>query len=768
MAAAYPEQLGDRSTCQLCLDHLEDPKVLPCMHSFCRRCLDDLACGGEDRIVQCPTCHQRMSLGDAGVDGLPSNSFINNINNILDVVTQEEEYESPRELEKTRYCSSCEDGSKATSQCRNCTEFLCDKCVRAHQRVRLTRDHEIVRFMYNSVTSKPQPQLVASPIQPVSDRPPSFCSKHEHEVLRLYCDTCSQPICRECTMSDHLRHSFIYLQDAVESSKSITLKLLSDAEAGISAIEDSIKATQGMAEQVETQAQAVATEVRQTTLRHLHALEDRERQLLRQVERIRQVKGKSLHLQVEELKKGLCGLSGTVEKVRLSLESGTDVDVLKTKDDMVLSINNMRHLRNYLQPHEDNYIVFTPPDAALHVAICHMGFISSSAYAPNCVATGDGLKRALKGKVTYFQIAAKDHHGDARMVGGDPIDVIIQSPEGVLYRAEIVDRQNGTYTANYRPQIEGSHIISVTIHGKHVCDSPFTVTVRSGRDYTKLATTGLPEFVFGGEGELEGRLCRPWGVCCDKDGNIIIADRSNNRVQIFTSRGKFMHQFGSPGSRNGQFDRPAGVEIDAKNRIVVADKDNHRVQIFTFEGVFLLKFGEKGGKNGQFNYPWDVACNSENQILVSDTRNHRVQLFTQDGQFLNKYGFEGPLWRHFDSPRGVAFNSLGHAFVTDFNNHRLLVIQPDFQSARFLGTEGSGNGQFMRPQGVVVDQEGNIIVADSRNYRVQIFQPNGTFLCKFGSQGGAPGNLDRPSGIAVSPDGLLVVVDFGNNRVQLF
>jgi tripartite motif-containing protein 71 len=546
------------------------------------------------------------------------------------------------------------------------------------------------------------------------------------------------------------------------------MKLLADAEAGISAIEESIKATQGMAEQVEAQAQVVASDVRQTTHRHLHALEDRERQLLRQVEKIRQVKGKSLHLQVEELKKGLCSLTSTVEKVRLSLESGTDVDVLKTKDDMVLSINNMRHLRNYLSPHEDSYIMFTPPDAALHVAICHMGFISSSAYAPNCVATGDGLNRALKGKMTYFQVTAKDHHSDARMVGGDPIDVIIQSPEGVLYRAEIVDRQNGTYTVNYRPQIEGTHVISVTIHGKHVCDSPFSVTVRSGRDYTKLAASGLPEFMFGGEGELEGRLCRPWGVCCDKDGNIIIADRSNNRIQVFNCKGKFLHQFGSPGSRNGQFDRPAGVEVDCRNRVVVADKDNHRVQIFTFDGVFLLKFGEKGGKNGQFNYPWDVACNVENQILVSDTRNHRVQLFTPDGQFLNKYGFEGPLWRHFDSPRGVAFNSLGHAFVTDFNNHRLLVIQPDFQSARFLGTEGSGNGQFMRPQGVVVDQEGNIIVADSRNYRVQIFQPNGTFLCKFGSQGGAPGNLDRPSGIAVTPDGLLVVVDFGNNRVQLF
>ena len=137
---------------------------------------------------------------------------------------------------------------------------------------------------------------------------------------------------------------------------------------------------------------------------------------------------------------------------------------------------------------------------------------------------------------------------------------------------------------------------------------------------------------------------------------------------------------------------------DASRRIVVADKDNHRIQIFTFEGQFLLKFGEKGTKNGQFNYPWDVAVNSEGKILVSDTRNHRIQLFGPDGVFLNKYGFEGALWKHFDSPRGVAFNHEGHLVVTDFNNHRLLVIHPDCQSARFLGSEGTGNGQFLRPQ----------------------------------------------------------------------
>ena len=788
---------SDQLSCPLCYSRYDDPRVLPCLHTFCRRCLDDhIRRDGRvgSSTLRCPTCRQECPVTEASNDFLPSNFFITNI---LDVVSSHDDdldtgFLSQEALAASlpvsaglgtsmlsaavsagnslpRMCSSCDEGSEITSRCRDCNEFLCDNCVRAHQRVRLTKDHFIVRLSYGE-SSTPVPVSLSapsapSPILPVTDRSASLCEKHETEVLRLYCDTCSQAICRECTMLDHIGHSFIYLKDAVENAKTVSLKLLSDAKAGMKALDEGIQATQSMAERVERQAQAVATDVRTSMRQHLSALEEREKELLRRVEKIRQMKGKALHYQLEELRRGLLQLAASVETVEDNIRSGSDVDILKGKDTITSEMQSMRRLRGYLQPHEDDSVVFSPPDNALHTAISQMGFVGSGAFAPYCVATGDGLKRALRGKVAMFTLHAKDHFGDARVVGGDPVEVIIQSPDGTLYRAEVLDRQSGTYSISYRPQSEGKHVISVYVRGQHSKDSPFTVHVRSGRSYL---TVGQQLYEFGQEGDSEGQLCRPWGICTDKDGYIIIADRSNNRIQVFQPDGKFHHKFGNPGSRPGQFDRPAGVCCDSQGRIIVADKDNHRIQIFTFDGTFLLKFGEKGSKNGQFNYPWDVAVNSEGKILVSDTRNHRIQLFSSDGQYLNKYGFEGALWKHFDSPRGVAFNNDGHMVVTDFNNHRLLVIHPDFQSARFLGAEGSGNGQFLRPQGVTIDQEGNIIVADSRNHRIQVFQPNGNFLCKFGQAGSGPGQVDRPSGICLTPEGLILVVDFGNNRVQVF
>uniref|UniRef100_A0A674PQL6 E3 ubiquitin-protein ligase TRIM71 n=1 Tax=Takifugu rubripes TaxID=31033 RepID=A0A674PQL6_TAKRU len=764
--------------------------VLPCLHAFCRQCLEGQRSPGDPLKLRCPTCDQNVSISEAGVDSLPSSNFL--FSNLLDVVVSIVGGSSgfhhsqlgllhPPHLGEPQ-CSSCDEENPATSHCLDCQEYLCDNCVRAHQRVRLTKDHFIECLgenfhlgRLNSNSNSGQPGVALSLAQSLQnnfallslfqDRM-SFCQHHENEVFLFFCESCSVPICRECSMGRHMGHTFVYLQDAVQDCRAITIQLLAEAQQGRQAVQMSMEKVQAMAEQVEIKAKVVQTEVKALVLRHKKALEERECELLWKVEKIRQVKAKSLYLQVEKLHQSLTKLDSTIAAVSQVLDEGRHLDLLLARERMLTQIHELKTLRGLLQPQEDDRFMFTPPDQALYIALQSMGLISSGAFAPVTKAHGEGLKSALRGKAATFTVIGYDHDGEPRLSGGDAVSAIIMSvPDGSLSAAEVTDHQNGSYTVGYLPKCEGEHLVSVLVCNQHIQGSPFKVTVKSGRSYSSL---GSKVSAFGCEGEGDGQLCRPWGVCVDREGYVVVADRSNNRIQIFKPCGAFHHKFGSLGSRPGQFDRPAGVACDSQRRVIVADKDNHRVQVFTFEGQFLLKFGEKGTKNGQFNYPWDVAVNSEGKILVSDTRNHRVQLFTPDGTFLNKYGFEGALWKHFDSPRGVAFNHEDHLVVTDFNNHRLLVIRPDCQSARFLGSEGTGNGQFLRPQGVAVDQENRIIVADSRNHRVQVFEPNGNFLCKFGAQGSGYGQMDRPSGVAVTPDGIIVVVDFGNNRILKF
>ncbi|XP_076842365.1 E3 ubiquitin-protein ligase TRIM71-like isoform X2 [Brachyhypopomus gauderio] len=754
--------------------------VLPCLHAFCRQCLENRRGAEEPMKLRCPTCEQTVKMSEGGVDSLPTTSLL--LGGLLDAVVAAEDEEkggargAGPSAARQPQCSPCDEGNPASSYCLDCQEYLCGNCVRAHQRVRLTKDHFIKWLAEHLPPAQRGSDALVSPLFDgfrlnamlscgLQERG-SFCKQHENEVYCYFCETCSVPVCRACVAGRHGSHGMSYLQDAVLESRALAFRLLTEAQ------QLSIEQAQELAEQADTKAAKVQVEVKAVILCHKKALEEREAELLWKVERIRQEKVESLCLQVERLQHHLRELDGTVSTVARLLGEGGGVGgavecvaLVQARERMLTQARATQELCGRLQPCTDERFSFTPPEEALLAALRSLGGISSGAYGPLCVARGDGLRDARRGERASFSVTANDHEGERRQAGGDPVSVAVLGADGGISVAEVLDRGDGTYGISYVVQSEGDVLVSVLVGDRHVEGSPFSVSVTGGRGYGSL---GLPVSTFGSEGDGEGQLCRPWGVAVDADGHVVVADRSNNRVQVFGPDGSFQHSFGSLGSRPGQFDRPAGVACDLQRRIVVADKDNHRIQIFTFQGQFLLTFGEKGSKNGQFNYPWDVAVNSSRQILVSDTRNHRIQLFSPDGLFLNKYGFEGTLWKHFDSPRGVAFTREDHLVVTDFNNHRLLVIQPDCRSARFLGSEGSGDGQFVRPQGVAVDWENRIIVADSRNHRVQVFLPDGTFLCKFGTQGDGPGQMDRPSGIAITPEGLIVVVDFGNNRILKF
>ena len=939
------------TNCKGTVQNSQELKTLPCLHSYCVACLQRrvFRAATNELGLSCPACQRDVKLNEDGVTGLPSSSWLrgyfpdvvvcqSGISRRLDsaipppIATSRSLSTQPNNTSMSstlrswnpgsstsasgtlahmsskfsqlglsriaasvnvRECRNCDDGMLVNSLCEQCNEYLCENCVLAHQRVRLTKDHNI-RSIYSSSLTPPAPITVQNssslaqssysssfstfnlgtsitnlkrasppsfPSHPCISKPdislfssspqfsqdhststrdlsckelsrdiltrgsrdhgvrdistrelssrdlslsidlnaqsrdfatssvslgmrkhsasPSisslmrssmYCELHKREYTFI-CNFCFVPICRDCLKGDHQGHNVGYLtSSSTDSPSSVShdvslMKLVTDSRAEVKAMEEVLSSAKAMILDIDLKSQGISADVKTTIRRHLVALEEREKDLLARVEKIRQVKNKSLLKQVEQLETAMVTLKACLEMSDKAMEKGTDQDMLSSRITLLDNLQNIQKHKFLMNPCEDDSILFTAPDSALQSAIGSMGLISSSAYPPMCTAVGEGLRRAIRHKVAMFTVIAKDHQGANRCIGGDIVKVVIESPENRQLLGEVYDRQNGNYTVTYRPVLEGEYSINVTIRGQPIQDSPYSVVVKCGRNYVSI---GLPVFHFGSEGEEGGQLCRPWGVCCDREGNIVVADRSNNRIQMFDSNGNFIRTFGQSGSRNGQFDRPAGVVVDSLSRIIVADKDNHRIQIFKYDGAFVLKFGERGSKNGQFTYPWDVATNSEGQVLVSDTRNHRVQLFTPSGEFINKYGFEGPLWKHFDSPRGVAFNHEGHMVVTDFNNHRLLVIHQDFQTARFLGTEGGNDGQFLRPQGVAIDHEGNIVVADSRNHRVQIFQPNGNFLCKFGTYGTGAGQLDRPSGICVTPEGLILVVDFGNHRIQAF
>lgn len=683
-------------------------------------------------------------------------------------------------------CSRCEAGVPA-ARCSACNLVLCTGCAGKHQR-QMTKDHVLIRvedgLPFNLAVPPPHLAMTTAPRQtvrqarvsppprktvtPPRPRPGTLCELHAGEALTAYCETCGTGMCNACSSTGlHRGHAVVKLSAA----KAATEKALRDATTGAQQTRDRLEQASSVSAAVEAKALQVHAEIRRCSRELIAAVEARERELLGNLNDIRQLKGRSLQLQADVLRGLHERYVRLAESLKDTLAHGQGVDVVHARDKAAVELAQLRAAKSSSNGagrashavFEDDVMSFIPPEPVLASALSSMGCVSSSGYALSTVAAGEGLTRAVRGRPASFTVQVKSHlEAGVAVVPAGELDVVLVAPEGGVTRAvirgDLEDRGDGSFGVTYRPRAEGVHTLSVTLRGRHIVGSPFQVEVRALRDYNSVRAAAVE---FGGEGAEEGRFLRPWGVCTDKSGRVIVADRSNNRVQVFREDGQFVFAFGSHGSEPGQFDRPAGVAADAQGRIVVADKDNHRIQVFSPEGHFIKTFGKCGSKPGEFSYPWDVDVNAAGEIVVADTKNHRIQLFSADGVFLRKYGWETSptMWRHFETPRGVAFTKQGYVIVSDFDNHRLVVVEPTLRHARFLGCEGSGPRQFLRPQGVAIDTDGCILISDSRNNRIQVLEEDGRFKTEIAL------DMDRPSGITVTGEGKIIVVDFGHNRV---
>ena len=80
---------------------------------------------------------------------------------------------------------------------------------------------------------------------------PAFCEKHAGETLKLFCETCQQTICRDCTIVDHREHKYNFVADVAEIERKSIQAILQDTIAKDSAVEEGLKAVQTMGSCVE-------------------------------------------------------------------------------------------------------------------------------------------------------------------------------------------------------------------------------------------------------------------------------------------------------------------------------------------------------------------------------------------------------------------------------------------------------------------------------------------------------------------------------------
>ena len=184
-------------TCSICQDTYSDPRILPCLHSFCKGCLSKLA--SISTSIKCPLCRNEHTLSLKGVDELLPNTQLARKVEKLSMTT-----------EKSK-CDQCEE-TNVVSFCSNCESFLCEFCDKAHKKMGIFKSHVLVL----PKLAKKNPKVEGF-----------ICAKHASESLTVYCIDCKSVICRDCAIYNHNGHKF---KPAVDSSDEIRKSLVSDSK----------------------------------------------------------------------------------------------------------------------------------------------------------------------------------------------------------------------------------------------------------------------------------------------------------------------------------------------------------------------------------------------------------------------------------------------------------------------------------------------------------------------------------------------------------
>ena len=175
---------------------------------------------------------------------------------------------------------------------------------------------------------------------------------------------------------------------------------------------------------------------------------------------------------------------------------------------------------------------------------------------------------------------------------------------------------------------------------------------------------------FGMFGSLDNQLSDPWGLSVDSDGNVIVADKGNSSIKIFSPDGEFLMKIGGQGTLKS----PVHC-IQYEKYLIVSDKDEHCIKVFDRNGNFQYMFGKKGSGDGEFNAPSCMAVNKSGHLMVCDEWNHRVQVFELNGKFIGKFGREGSNLGEFKNPASLAILSNGRIAVSEWNNHRIQLFE---------------------------------------------------------------------------------------------
>lgn len=310
-------------------------------------------------------------------------------------------------------------------------------------------------------------------------------------------------------------------------------------------------------------------------------------------------------------------------------------------------------------------------------------------------------------------------------------------------------------------------------------------------------------------------LNRPEAASFDKEDNLYIIDRDNNRVLFYlkdsTTATRVYGQGGNfntnvSGTSATNLSLPLDAVLDSAGNLYISDYLNHRVLFFpngstTATGVYgqggNLNTNVSGVTNTNLNGPRGITLDSNDNLYLIEFLNHRglvfpknsttaIRVYGQNGNFnTNNSNHLGLSADSLSSPCYFFVNHLNQAYISDYANNRILFYESGSTTAsKVYGQNGNFNtnssgtnaNSFSAPYSVIGDEDTGVYISDFSNHRILFFHSGqitpsnviGQTDFVSNSTGVSASKFNNPIKVFLDSTGAFCVAEYGNSRVLCF